>query len=85
MTVRLIAVALVVAAIFAIVLYLGHREDAAEQRGIDQQIARDIAKANQEIAKRRETDARFDSKDARALCDSMGLEWVLEDGKSFCR
>ncbi len=65
--------------------YLDHREDAAEQRGVDQQVARDIAKANQEIATRRETDAKFDSQDARALCLSLELEWVLEDGKSFCR
>lgn len=67
------------------IFYLNNREDAAEQRGVDQQVARDIAKANQEIATRRETDAKFDSQDARALCISMELEWVLEDGKSFCR
>lgn len=85
MTARLIAIASVVAGILAIVLYLGHRENVAEQRGIDQQVARDIAKANQEIATRRETDAKFDSQDARALCVSMSLDWVFDDGKSFCR
>lgn len=77
--------ALVVGVIFAIVLYLGHREDEAERRGIERQVARDVAKANQEIATRRETDEKFDSQDARALCLSMSLDWVLEDGKSFCR
>lgn len=66
-------------------VWMAAREYAAEQRGVDEQVARDIAKANQEIATRRETDAKFDSQDARALCDSMGLEWVLENGKSFCR
>lgn len=68
-----------------VIAYLNHREDAAEKRGVDLQVARDIAKANQEIATRRETDAKFDSQDARALCLSMELEWVFEDGKSFCR
>jgi hypothetical protein len=85
MTMRLAFVAATVVAILGIVLYLGHREDVAEQRGVDQQVARDIAKANQEIATRRETDAKFDSQDARALCTSMGLEWMSEQGKSFCR
>lgn len=85
MTPRLIAVLAVVMTILAIVLYLGHREDKAEQRGVEQQVARDIAKANQEIATRRETDAKFDSQDARALCDAMGLTWVFENGKSLCR
>lgn len=85
MTKYVVLVVLVVGFIFSIVLYLGHREDTAEQRGVDQQVARDIAKANQEIATRRETDAKFDSQDARALCISYGLEWVSEQGKSFCR
>lgn len=85
MTMRLIIIAAIVGTILAILFYLGHREDKAEQRGVEQQVARDIAKANQEIATRRVTDAKFDSQDAHALCDSMGLEWVFEDGKSFCR
>lgn len=85
MTMRIVAIAAIVGTILAIVLYLGHREDAAEQRGVDQQVARDIAKSNQEIATRRETDAKFDSQDARALCLSYGLEWMLIDGKSICR
>ncbi len=38
------AVVAVVGCILAIVLYLGHREDAAEQRGVDQQVARNIAR-----------------------------------------
>lgn len=65
--------------------YLDHREDAAERRGVDQQIARDIAKANQEIATRRERDATFDKMDARQHCLDVDLEWVFLDGKSFCR
>lgn len=84
MTGRIIAIAAVVGVIVAIVLYLGYREDKAEQRGVEQQVARDIAAANQNIAERRETDAKFDSQDARALCTGYGLEWVQHDGKSFC-
>lgn len=84
MTARIIAVAVVAAAILGIILYLGHREDVAEQRGVDQQVARDIAAANQNIATKRETDAKFDSQDARALCDSYGLKWMQRDGESFC-
>lgn len=71
--------------IAAAIAYLKYQENEAERRGAEQQIARDIAKANQEIATRRETDAKFDSQDARALCVSLELEWVFEDGKSFCR
>lgn len=74
-----------IAATAAIVIYLTMREDAAERRGVDKQIAAEIAKANQNIAERRETDAHFDKFDARALCDEYGLEWVFEDGRSFCR
>lgn len=81
----IIAAVVAIGLIFSAVLYLGHREDEAEQRGIDQQVARNIAKANQEIATRRETDAKFDSQDARSLCLSYGLEWLSEQGKSFCR
>jgi len=74
-----------IGAIAAIIIYLNIREDAAEQRGVDRQVAAEIAKANQNIAERRETDAHFDKFDARALCDEYGLEWVFEDGRSFCR
>jgi hypothetical protein len=81
----IIAVIAVAVAIGGIILYLGHREDAAEQRGVDKQVAADIAKANQEIATRRETDAQFNRLDAHALCIEYGLEWVFEDGKSLCR
>lgn len=56
----------------------------SEQRGVEAQVARDIAAANQNIAERRKTDAKFNSKDARALCDSFGLVWVQRDSKSFC-
>lgn len=77
--------ALVVGAIFSIVLYLGHREDEAERRGIDQQVARDIAKANQEIGEMRVRDAKFSKMDARQHCLDAGLEWVFENDRSFCR
>ncbi len=73
------------AVIGGVVAYLNHREDAAEQRGVDQQVARDIAKANQELALKRERDAKFDKMDARDFCLDAGLEWMFEDGKSFCR
>lgn len=78
------AAALGVALLAGIMLWLQSRDEAAERRGIEQQVARDIAAANQNIATRRETDAKFDSQDARALCDSYGLIWVQRDGKSFC-
>ena len=81
----LIAAAALVGAILAIVLYLGHREDKAEQRGVEQQVARNIAKANQEIAEMRIKDAKFDKMDARQHCLDADLEWVFENGKSFCR
>lgn len=70
-------------ALFAV--WMSAQEEAATQRGVDQQIARDIAQANQNIAERRETDAHFDKMDASAVCRDFGLEWVFEDGKSFCR
>lgn len=80
-----IAAGIAFAAIVASIVYLDRRDEAAEQRGVDRQVAADIAKANQNIATRRETDAHFDSLDARALCADYGLDWVFEDGKSFCR
>lgn len=80
-----IAAAAAFVAVAGFIFYLDRREDAAEQRGVDRQIAADIAKANQNIATRRETDAHFDKLDARALCGEYDLEWVFENGKSFCR
>lgn len=68
-----------------IIVYLDHRDYEAEQRGVDKQIAADIARANQEIATRRVRDAQFDKNDARQHCLDAGLEWVFLDGKSFCR
>lgn len=85
MTRHLIAVGAVVAGILTIVLWLGLRDEAAERRGMEKEIARRIARANQEIATRRETDASFDSMDARAHCLDAGLDWVFEDGRSLCR
>lgn len=76
--------ALIVAMIGAGMLWMTTREKAAERRGADQQVARDIAAANQNIATKRETDAKFDSQDAHALCNSYGLDWVQREGKSFC-
>lgn len=80
--------ALLVAAVLygASILYLDRRETAAELRGMDQERARVAARANQEIATRRERDAEFDKMDARQHCLDAGLEWVFgDDGKSFCR
>lgn len=73
------------ALISGVIVYLNQREDAAEKRGVEQQVARDISKANQEIATRRATDATFDKMDARKHCLDVKLDWVFEDGKSFCR
>jgi len=81
----LAAILLVAASVVGVLGYIDHRDRVAEQRGVDRQVAADIAKANQTIATRRETDAHFDSRDARALCADFDLEWVFEDGKSFCR
>lgn len=85
MTPRIISITVLVGGIFAIVLYLGMREDKAEQRGVDKQVAADIAKANQELAVKRERDAKFDKMDARAFCLDAGFEWLFIDGKSLCR
>lgn len=58
----------------------------AKQRGAEEERAKVIARANQEIATRRERDAQFDKMDARQHCLDAGLEWVFgDDGKSFCR
>jgi hypothetical protein len=56
----------------------------AELRGVDKQIAAEIAKSNQNIAERRSTDAHFDKYDAAAVCHDFGLQWVFADGKSHC-
>lgn len=65
--------------------WMAVREDAAVERGVDQQVARDVAKANQEIGEMRVRDAKFDKMDARQFCIDAGLEWVFEDSRSFCR
>lgn len=58
----------------------------AEVRGAAQERAKIAARANQEIAVRRERDAQFDKMDARQHCLDAALEWVFDDdGKSFCR
>lgn len=77
-----VAVAIVV--IGSIAGYLAKLTHDAEQRGIDKQVAADIAKANQNIAERRETDAQFDKLDAAAVCREYGLQWVFSNGKSEC-
>ena len=56
----------------------------AEQRGIEKQVAAEIAKSNQNIAERRATDAHFDKYDAAAVCREYGLKWVFADGQSHC-
>jgi len=67
------------------IIYLDRRDKAAEERGKAEQIAINIAKANQYIAERRAKDATFNSMDAKQHCVDAGFEWVLSDGKSFCR
>ena len=47
--------------------------------------AKVAAKANQNIAERRVKDAKFDKMDAEQHCLADDLEWVFEDGRSFCR
>jgi hypothetical protein len=71
---------------FAVVLGLGLgivakiRADA-----VTVERAKVAAKANQTIAERRAKDAKFDKMDAQQHCIAGGLEWVFEDGRSFCR
>lgn len=79
------AYAICAAVIIAIVggWYAKQQYDA-EQRGVAIERDRVIARANQEIAIRRERDAQFDKMDARQHCLDAGLDWVFEDGKSFC-
>lgn len=83
----IVGLVLICALLAGIVGYLDYRDDAHEQRGVDKQVALNIAKANQEIATRRARDATFDKMDARQHCLDAGLEWVFVDaeGKSFCR
>lgn len=72
--------------VFALfMVWYSAQQEAAERRGVEAQVARDISKANQELAVKRERDAKFDKMDARAFCVDAGLDWVFEDGKSFCR
>jgi hypothetical protein len=56
----------------------------AELRGIDKQVAAEIAKSNQLIAERRVLDAQFDKMDAAAVCRDVGLTWVYVDNRSHC-
>lgn len=77
--------AVVVAIVGSVLLWLSSVEQAAVQRGVTEQVSRNIAKANQEIATRRATDVTFDKMDARQHCVDAGLEWVFESGQSFCR
>lgn len=69
----------------AVGTYLGSLYSKGVQAGIDKQIAADIAKANQTIAERRATDAKYNKMDAAALCKQFDLEWVFENGHSECR
>lgn len=77
-------VALSIAIILAITGYLYQRDQTNIQKGIDKQVAADIAKSNQNIAERRETDAHFDKLDAAAVCREYGREWMFSNGKSEC-
>jgi hypothetical protein len=79
------AVAVMVIIGGAVFVWLDARERAAVERGVQEQVERDISKANQEIATRRATDAKFDKMDARQFCLDAKLEWVFESGQSFCR
>lgn len=65
--------------------WLESRSAKDVQKGIDKQVAADIAQANQNVAERRVTDAQFDKHDAADVCHDFGLEWVFIDGKSQCR
>lgn len=66
-------------------LYVAHRDAANVQKGVHQQVIRDVSQANQDIATRRATDATFDKNDAHAMCDFWKLEWVYDNDKSYCR
>lgn len=82
-------IAIYAAIAFAVIALVGgwyaKQQYDAEQRGAAIERAKVAAQSNQNIATRRETDATFDKMDAAALCRDAGLEWVFDDGKSFCR
>lgn len=54
------------------------------QKALEAERARVAAKANQNIADRRATDAKFDRMDAMQLCRDEGLTWVADGGRSYC-
>lgn len=85
MTRYVLLAGLVVGLLAGVLVWYQMQISAAERAGREKQIALNVAKANQEIAARRQTDAKFDSMDARQHCVGAGLEWVFVDGKSFCR
>jgi hypothetical protein len=86
-------IAIYAALAFAVIAIAGgwyaKQQYDAEQRGREIERAKIAAQSNQNIATRRETDATFDKMDARQLCLDAPveprLEWVFENGKSFCR
>jgi hypothetical protein len=83
---RLAIYAAVAAAVAAIAgVWYAKQQYDAEQRGRDIERAKVAAQSNQNIVTRRQTDATFDKMDAATLCRDAGLEWVFDDGKSFCR
>lgn len=57
----------------------------AKAEGIAVVEAENIAQANQKIAERRATDAKFQRTDAMELCRQAGLEWFADEGRSYCR
>lgn len=83
---KYVIAALIIGSVVAAgLLWLQTSLSNAERDGIDKQVAADIAKANQELAVKRERDAKFDKMDARAFCLDAGFEWLFIDGKSLCR
>lgn len=58
---------------------------AATERGRAIEQAAIAAKANQNIADRRVTDAKFKRDDVIKLCRDAGLEWFVDAGRSYCR
>lgn len=65
-------------------IYFERRDAAKVQEGVNKQVMADAAKANQNIATRRATDATFDKYDAADVCRQYDLTWVFADGKSHC-
>lgn len=57
----------------------------ATVRGQEIERAKIAAKANQNIADRRERDAKFKRDDVIKLCRDAGLEWFADAGRSYCR